>query len=586
MTFYLSLTIIIVLIFLLYQVYNSAYSGDFSNSLWTESSLADKTVMIIVPHQDDEINLAGATIKNLTDNHIHVIVVFATTSDYHDSGIDRLHEALAASQILGVPEEDIVFLGYCNMPMVNETQHFYNADEDLIITSDQGLQETYALPEKPEFCFNTTNKHKKYTKKNLRTDIQEVIMYYKPEIIFAVDFDRHIDHRAISLIFEEAVSNILSKKNNSYFPEIYKGFCYNGSYLGKKDFYDLNLAGESKAEGEFINNPDFDTDFPPYLWQERLRLPVARTTLSRTLNNNLIYSALRAHFSQGIIHNAKRIINSDQIFWRRLTTSLSYQSHITVTSGNGQCLNDFKLADCNNIYELPASFSGTWIPSNNDIEKKAFFSFDTPQTIQQIILYGNSNLDSRVLEGTITLNNGFTTKFGPLKEGSKATIVDFISQHNISSLTISLDKLQGDQAGLNEVEIYSSDKPPSLLNFIKIMLNDTFAYEYLITEKIKSLPLNLYSHGKIGTCKIFPVNNDDFQLSDNEITFGRSFKTAIIRAEAENNKNIYDQIIIRKITTLQLLILKASQIINMILHRIEHIIKHKYQMWIKGYPYE
>ena len=61
-------------------------------------------------------------------------------------------------------------------------------------------------------------------------------MNYKPEIIFAVDFDRHIDHRAISLIFEEAISNILSKKNNSYFPEIYKGFCYNGSYLGKKRF--------------------------------------------------------------------------------------------------------------------------------------------------------------------------------------------------------------------------------------------------------------------------------------------------------------------------------------------------------------
>lgn len=201
-------------------------------------------------------------------------------------------------------------------------------------------------------------------------------------------------------------------------------------------------------------------------------------------------------------------------------------------------------------------------------------------------MYGNSNLDSRVLEGTITLNNGFKTKFGPLKEGSKATIVDFISQHNISSLTISLDKLQGDQAGLNEVEIYSSDKHPSLLNFVKIMLNGTFAYEYLITGKIKYLPLELYSHGKIGTCKIFPVNNDDFQLSDNEITFGTSFKTAIIRAEAESNKNIYDQIIIRKITALQLLILKASQIIDMILHRIEHIIKHKYQMWIKGYPYE
>lgn len=101
--------------------------------------------------------------------------------------------------------------------------------------------------------------------------------------------------------------------------------------MGKKIFYDLNLAGEAKAEGEFINNPDFDTDFPPYIWQERLRLPVARTTLSRTLNSNLIYSALRAHFSQGIIHNAKRIINSDQIFWRLLNDiiklSIAYNCH-------------------------------------------------------------------------------------------------------------------------------------------------------------------------------------------------------------------------------------------------------------------
>ena len=586
MTFYLLLVITIVLIFLFYQVYNSAYSGDFSNSLWTESSWADKTVMIIVPHQDDEINLAGSTIKNLTDNHIHVIVVFATTSDYHDSGIDRLHEALTALKILGVPEKDIVFLGYCNMPMVTKTQHFYNADETLVITSDQGLTQTYALPEKPEFCFNLTGQHKNYTKKNLREDIQSVITHYKPDIIFAADFDRHIDHRAISLLFEEAIANILSNNDNTYYPELYKGFCYNGSYLGKKDFYELNLAGEAKAEGEFINDPNYDTDFPPYLWDERLRLPVVREALSRTLNSNLIYQALRAHFSQGIIHNAKRIINSDQIFWRRITTSLSYQAKITVTSGNAKYLNDFKLADCDDIYALPASFSGTWIPDTNDSEKKAVFSFNKPQIVTQVILYGNSNLDSRVLEGTITLSNGFTTKFGPLKQGSKATVITFKPQNNIFSLTISFSKLQGTNAGLNEVEIYATDKFPSLLNFIKILIEDNFAYEYLITAKTKELPLNLYAYGDIKGYKLFPLNTDDFKLYDNKIVFGSSFKTAIIRAEAENNNAIYDQIVIRKISTLRLLILKTAQIMDMIVHRIEHIAKHKYQMWTKGYPYE
>lgn len=586
MTFYLLLVITIVLIFLFCQVYNFTYNGDFSNSLWTESSWVDKTVMIIVPHQDDEINLAGSTIKNLTDNHIHVIVVFATTSDYHDSGIDRLHEALAALKILGVPKKDIVFLGYCNMPMVTKTQHFYNADEDLVITSDQGLTQTYALPEKPEFCFNLTGQHKNYTKKNLREDIQAVITYYKPDIIFAADFDRHIDHRAISLLFEEAIANILSKNDNTYYPELYKGFCYNGSYLGKKDFYELNLAGEAKAEGEFINDPNYDTDFPPYLWDERLRLPVVREALSRTLNSNLIYQALRAHFSQGIIHNAKRIINSDQIFWRRITTSLSYQAKITVTSGNAKYLNDFKLADCDDIYALPASFSGTWIPDTNDSEKKAVFTFNKPQTVTQVILYGNSNLDSRVLEGTITLSNGFTTNFGPLKKGSKATVIAFKPQNNVSSLTISLGKLQGTNAGLNEVEIYATGKFPSLLNFIKILIEDNFAYEYLITAKTKELPLKLYSYGDITGYKLLPLNTDDFQLYDNKIVFGSSFKTAIIRAEAENNNAIYDQIVIRKISTLRLLILKAAQIMDMIVHRIEHIAKHKYQMWTKGYPYE
>lgn len=586
MTFYLLLVITIVLIFLFCQVYNFTYNGDFSNSLWTESSWVDKTVMIIVPHQDDEINLAGSTIKNLTDNHIHVIVVFATTSDYHDSGIDRLHEALAALKILGVPKKDIVFLGYCNMPMVTKTQHFYNADEDLVITSDQGLTQTYALPEKPEFCFNLTGQHKNYTKKNLREDIQAVITHYKPDIIFAADFDRHIDHRAISLLFEEAIANILSKNDNTYYPELYKGFCYNGSYLGKKDFYELNLAGEAKAEGEFINDPNYDTDFPPYLWDERLRLPVVREALSRTLNSNLIYQALRAHFSQGIIHNAKRIINSDQIFWRRMTTSLSYQAKIIVTSGNAKYLNDFKLADCDDIYALPASFSGTWVPDTTDSEKKAVFSFNKPQIVTQVILYGNSNLDSRVLEGTITLSNGFTTKFGPLKQGSKATVITFKPQNNIFSLTISLSKLQGTNAGLNEVEIYATDKFPSLLNFIKILIEDNFAYEYLITAKTKELPLNLYAYGDIKGYKFFPLNTDDFKLYDNKIVFGSSFKTAIIRAEAENNNAIYDQIVIRKISTLRLLILKTAQIIDMIVHRIEHIAKHKYQMWTKGYPYE
>lgn len=46
-----------------YRIYNSSYRGPFLNSLWSEKEWKNKTVMVIIPHQDDEINLAGATIK-------------------------------------------------------------------------------------------------------------------------------------------------------------------------------------------------------------------------------------------------------------------------------------------------------------------------------------------------------------------------------------------------------------------------------------------------------------------------------------------------------------------------------------------
>lgn len=41
-----------------------------------------KTIMIIVPHEDDEINLAGATIYGAAKEGIRVLCVFVTDGDW------------------------------------------------------------------------------------------------------------------------------------------------------------------------------------------------------------------------------------------------------------------------------------------------------------------------------------------------------------------------------------------------------------------------------------------------------------------------------------------------------------------------
>ena len=579
--------LVIICIFLLiitaiiYKIYFFTFEGDFGNSIFSESEWRDKNVMIIVPHQDDEINLAGATIKNLIDHKINVIIVFVTNSDTIDFGETRLKEGLAAASFLGLPEENIIFLGYCNGFRITPDLHFYNADENIIVHSAKNLTETYGLINKPEYCYQTTGNHKKYTKKNLRTDLKQVILQYKPALIFSVDYDRHPDHKAVSLLFEECMSEILHTPQNSYFPEIYKGFCYNGSYLGKKDFYKINLQETMPAEKNMLNDPYYETDWPPYNWSERVRLPVPKVTLSRTLNSNFIYKALRKHFTQGIIHNAKRIINSDQLFWKRSTTSLTYQASITGSSGNLNFLTDFKLCDCPNILSSTPIFSGAWIPAGSDTQKKITFYFDAPKTISKIILYSTTDRNSNINKISISFNNTHIKYFGPLNNYGKATAISFDPQYEISEISISLIDISGNKAGFSEIEIFSDKNEQTLLKFIKIMVSNNFAYDYWIPTNCSELLLDLYKYGINEKTSLFPVNNVEYILSGNKISFGSNFKQAIIRAEVINNPLIYDQIVITKKSFPIIFFTKSVQIIDMIFHRCEHILKSKYIKYFK-----
>lgn len=573
------------------------FAGDFKNSLFTGAAWQSDEVMIFVPHADDEINLTGATIANLCAHHIHTRLVYFTNSDDTGENFRRSREAMTAARVLGLDiHHDLILLGYCNNYRAEAgARHFYNLPDDFVQTSSTGRQETIGLPELPEFCYAETGLHQTYTKAHLRQDIAAVILKYKPNMIFAVDFDRHQDHRALSLIFEEAVASILRTPGNTYQPEIYKGFAYNGSYLGRRDFYqDLNLAGELQAQGDFSNDLRFDTDWPPYLWQQRLRLPVPVSCLSRTMRSSLIYEALQQHFSQGIIHNAKRVINSDQIFWRRRTDSLSYQAQVTVSSGDGAVLNDFKLADCPDVYAKPAAFTGTWIPAADDTQKTARLTLAQPAILARLVLHGNVDPDSRVEKVRLTLSNGFTTTLGPLPAGAQAYIYDLPSKVSVNWVELRLEATSGMAAGLNEVELYTAAAAPSLLQFLKIMVNDTFAYDWWLQPGTAKVDLSLYTYGCCSDgAQIFAPGQaatptfiwelssvGSCSLHGTTLELGDNFEQATIKVSLAANPHIYDQVIIRHVNQLQLAHLKLAQAADQLSHRGEHIAKSSWSKWI------
>ena len=87
--------------------------------------------LIIAPHQDDELAIAGSLMIQLNEmKRYEIYVLFTTNGDwYQDEAYIRLHESVEALSVLGVDEEHIILLGYGDQWMGN--QHLYNAEENL-----------------------------------------------------------------------------------------------------------------------------------------------------------------------------------------------------------------------------------------------------------------------------------------------------------------------------------------------------------------------------------------------------------------------------------------------------------------------
>ena len=179
--------------------------------------------LIIVPHQDDELILAGPFWDRL-QNEYEVFVAFTTNGDYDlkERINGRLLEALDALGQLSIDATHVIFLGYGDKW---KGTHIYNSEPDEIKVSHCGMSKTYALPNHPEYHFIRNGEHAEYTRRNLLLDLVALIESILPDTILCCDVDNHPDHIATSLIFEEALGMILKKKNE-YNPLVLKKFNY------------------------------------------------------------------------------------------------------------------------------------------------------------------------------------------------------------------------------------------------------------------------------------------------------------------------------------------------------------------------
>ena len=449
---------------------------------------AGRNVMIFVPHQDDDMNLLGGVIEEFTSCGSTVRVVFSTSGDYSGLEETRMHESISYLASCGVPEEHVIFLGYGN-EWANWT-HIYDMPPEELAVSYSGKTAAFALPEHPAYHEGAL-----YTRGNYLADLENVILEYKPDLIFCTDYDDHIDHRALSLLFDEAMGNVL-KKTGDYHPLVLKGFAYYTSFLSYADFYSPNILSTQNPSG--FEHPLY---IYVYKWSQRIRIPVSAKLLSRSLYSSGMYRQMEYYSSQNLQEKAQSIINGDRVFWKRDTSSFLYQSRIHVSSGDGEKLNDFKLWDTDQITEIRHfPFDGTWVPDAGDADKTAVITLHAPADLSEIVLYDNPSGTDNVLQAEIVFDSGNTYTVSDIDMGGAPTSVS-VNESNVSQFTVRILDTEGEKAGFCEIEAYHGREGNDFA-WIKLMNeNDDFVYDYYLDESGEE-DFSLYAYG----CSANPEN--------------------------------------------------------------------------------
>lgn len=273
------------------------------------------SIMVVVPHEDDELLLAAGIIKEAVDNHQKVCVVMATNGDCgcrdYSIGRARLGETIEGLKMLGLTEEKVVVLGYADTGMSEEESFLmklYYQEEDTIVKSHCSVR-TYGLAEKPDFHTEYFGKPADYTRKNFCRDLKQVISEVEPDtILTTAEHDRHGDHKALFLFLAGILKEL--REQRGYNPRLYSGLVHSAAG-------DENWPERTEEIAALTCPVGLEKD-STYKWEDRISFQVPEVMKGKERNANLKYQAISKHktaLKPDAIDYLYSFVKADEIFW-------------------------------------------------------------------------------------------------------------------------------------------------------------------------------------------------------------------------------------------------------------------------------
>lgn len=227
-------------------------------------------VMVLAPHQDDEILGAGGLLQICRERGDYIRVLFATNGDYRgrDVARRRYHESREALSQLGIPESEIYYLGYADTgmrPSHSFLLRLLHTPMDQALASPVSL-ETYHPVGQRTVRQLRTGKDGPLTKREFLSDLTWCVEKCTPDLlIFPNPSDAHGDHAALAKLAEISCSGLDIPRRLSF-------LIHGGDDNG----------WPPRAEGPAVCPPLITAD----VWKRRISLPL--TVEQRAFKRRLI----------------------------------------------------------------------------------------------------------------------------------------------------------------------------------------------------------------------------------------------------------------------------------------------------------
>ena len=152
-----------------------------------EKNFKNDKIMILVPHQDDELNICGGMLTSGYFKNENVILVYSTNGDYFCNYKARIKETNKLIKKLKIPKKNVIYMGYSDQHYKGE-KHIYLTHKPDVFTSKKGNHKTFSN----NYHYNKYKNNAEFNDENFVNDIKDIINDYYPDVIFTIDFSKYM----------------------------------------------------------------------------------------------------------------------------------------------------------------------------------------------------------------------------------------------------------------------------------------------------------------------------------------------------------------------------------------------------------